>query len=270
MKLLPLRFLPLSIGLAFVAGSTFAAETKAAPPNADQILRGMSARLSSAPALTFHARRHSHGVVVPGKDAPEDAQVWVAVKRPSELVAKTKSRGDERETYFNGRTLTVHDVTNHFYASAPLHTSIDGMLLAVERDFGFRPPLAELASSDIYADIRHRVQAVKYLGTGRAATGFLGLSGVECHRLLLSGKVVDAELWVGKQDELPRQLVVTLKAHPERPRLTATIDQWNLAPKFTAQEFQFQPPAGTRKVPMKTSAEVKQAAKKRAGAKAQH
>jgi len=270
MNLLSLRFLPLTVGLALVAGTTFAAETKAPAPNADKILRGMSAKLGSAPAMTFHARRHSHGVVVPGKGAPEDAQVWAAVKRPSEFTTKTKSRGDERETYFDGRTLTVYDATNHFYASVPLRTSIDGMLLALEQDFGFRPPLAELASSDIYADIRHRVQSVKYLGSGRVGTGFLGLSGVACHRLLLSGRAVDAELWVGQKDELPYQLVVTLKAHKERARLTATIDQWNLAPKLSARDFQFAPPAGTRKVPMKTSAEVKQAAKLRPGAKAQH
>lgn len=263
MKFLSLRILPAAIFVVLASSSAGAAEQKATRPDGNEVLRAMSAKLAAAKAFTFEAHRHSHGVVIPGEAAPEDVQISVAVKRPDGFVARAKGRSDTREIIFNGRTLTVFDATHRFYATAPLRTSIDGMLAALETDYGFRPPLAELASSDIRGDIRHRVQAVKYLGTERLPAGFLGLRGVECHRLQLAGKAVDAELWVGVADQLPRKLVVTLKQHGGQPRLTATIDQWNLAPQLAASEFQFQPSAGAKRVPLKTKAEFQRTAKKR-------
>jgi hypothetical protein len=231
----------------------------AAEPDADQILRQMSARLAAARQFSFEAHRKTHGAVLPGRTVPEDARISVLVKRPNAIVAKSRSKDDVRDIYFDGRTLTLVDATKNFYATVPLRASIDGLLSQIEAKYGFTPPLGELAASDVYEDMRHKLQGIAYLGRGRIPGGFLGLGGVECERVQLRGKVVDAELWVAVSDQLPRKLIVSFKNHPGQPKLTAELSDWNLAANVSDQAFAFHPPKGAVKIPMKTTAEMKAA-----------
>jgi hypothetical protein len=254
----PTTFL-LAAMLALAAGHAAEPIASTATPDADGILRKMSARLAAAREFSFHAHRHSHGAVLPGHMVPEDVHIWMAVKRPDRIVAKTRGHGGPSLFYFDGRTLTLHDGSKNFYATAPMRGSIDDMLAGIHATFGFTPPLAELAASNIYEDMRRKVHRVEYLGEGRIPGGFLGLGGVRCHRVHLAGSMRDAELWVGVEDYLPRKLVVSFNQKARTPRLTAVIDDWNLAPRLSDGTFVFQPPEGARKIPMLTTAEMKAA-----------
>lgn len=252
------------VTLGLLAASLMSAA--AAEPDADQILRQMSSKLAAARQFSFHAHRETHGDVLPGRTVPENAYISVIVKRPNGIVAKSTSKHDVRDLYFDGRNLTMLDATKNLYATVPMHTSIDGLLGQIEAKYGFTPPLGEMAASNVYEDIRHKVQSISYLGRNRVPAGFLGLSGVECERVQLLGKAVDAELWVAVKDQLPRKLIVTFKHHPGQPKLTAEFTDWDLAAKVSDQEFAFHPPKGAVKIPMKTTAEMS-AARSQAGQK---
>ena len=114
-----------------------------------------------------------------------------------------------------------------------MHTSIDGLVAEFDQKYGFRPPLAELAVSNVYEDIHWKAESVSYLGEATAPGGFLGLGGVACHRLALSGKVMDAELWVRSQ----RSSSAAIDCHSPQKPLWQGANQggilldWNLAGK---------------------------------------
>ena len=235
----------------------------AAEPDADQILHQMSAKLAAAHTFSFKATRAIDPALLGGGNVPENAHLVVTVQRPDKFAADSTSKDGVRHFYADGRNLSLVDVTKNLYATVPMHTSIDGLVAEIDRTYGFTPPLAEIALSDVYQDIRRKAQSVSYLGQGTYQGGFLGLGGVACHRLALSGKLVDAELWVGVTDQLPRKLIVIAKKRSDKAQLTVEFSDWNLAAKVTDADFVFVPPKGALKISMITTAEAASAQKKK-------
>ena len=240
----------LAIGLLATALLPLAA----AQPDADQILQQVSAKLASAQSFSFKATRKIDPALLAGRNAPENARIVVTVQRPNKIAADSTSKDGVRHFYADGRNLSLVDVTKNLYSTVPMHTSIDGVVAELDRKYGFTPPLAEIALSDVYQDIHEKAQGISYLGQGSAG-------GVACHRLALSGKAANTELWVGVSDQLPRRLIATVKGLPGKPQLKAEFSDWNLAAKVTDKDFAFVPPKGAQKISMITTAETEAAQK---------
>ena len=256
MKSIRPALLALTAGFTILTCNAADPSASASTSRADQVLRAMSSRLASAGSFSFAARRHSHGALIPGRAIPEEARIAVTVLRPDGILAKSTSPGDVRTFTFDGHALTVLDVTKNCYGTVPLHGSIDSLLVDAEARYGLMLPLGELAVSNPYDDIRHKAQSIAYLGRSRVWSGFMGAQEIECDRIQLRGRAVDAELWVGTGDHLPRKLVVSFKHHPGHPNLTPDISSWNLAPQVKAADFVFHPPKGAVKIPIMTTAEI--------------
>jgi len=240
------------LALGLLAASLLPA---AAAPAADQLLRQMSAKLAAARSFTFEANRVIDPVLVKGLNLPENAHLVLTVLRPNKIAAESTSKGEVRHFYADGQNLSLVDVTKNLYATVPMHTSIDGLVAELDQKYGFTPALAELALSDIYQDIRGKAQSVAYLGEGTDS------GGSACHRLALPGKIMDAELWVGVSDQLPKRLITTLKNRPGKPQIKLDFSNWNLAAKTTDNNFAFVPSKGAVKVPMIATAEMEAAQK---------
>lgn len=140
--------LALATLLTAFASSASAAEPPAQikPPEADQVLRWMSATLATANQFSFNAHRETKGKL-PGLAGLEDARIKVLGKRPDSALIKSKSKGDVRDFYFDGKNLTVMDVTRNYYSTVPMKTSIDGLLAKLETQYGFTPPLGSSRSA---------------------------------------------------------------------------------------------------------------------------
>ena len=256
--------LPLSLtALAVLAMSLPPAV--AAEPNADQLLRQMSAKLGAARTFSFEATREIDPTLIAGGNLPQKARIEISVMRPNKVMSKSTSSGDARNFYADGRNLSELDVTKNLYATVPMHTSIDGLAAHIQEKYGFTLPLLEVANSNISKDIRHRVGGVSYLGRSNYSTGFVGLNSTECDRVALSGKLVDAEIWIGVNDQLPRKLIFTFKNRTGRPQVQFNLSNWNLNAPLTDKDFVFVPPAGAMKIPMMTSAQIESAVKRAKG-----
>jgi hypothetical protein len=250
---------PLSLVLA-LALSNSASAADATAPNADQLLRQMSAKLAAARSFTFEAAREIDPALLEGRDVPEKARVAVSVQRPNKIAARATSKLGTRRVVFDGRTFSLLDAKPNHYATVLMRTSIDGLVERLDEQYGFVPPLAEFALSDPYADLRRQAHTVTYLGRAKTSEGFLGLGGVECHRIGLKGKAADAELWIAAGDLLPRKLIATFH-RAGQPQVRIAFSSWNLAAPVSAADFTFTPPAGAQKIEMWTTAKM-QAARK--------
>jgi hypothetical protein len=227
----------------------------AADPTADQLLKQMSVKLAAAKSFTFEATREIDPGLLEGVSVPTKATVSAAVQRPNKLAATATSHQGKRRFIFDGSTLTLLDEKQNHYAKVPMRTSIDGLVDQIDAKYGFVPPLAEFALSNPYKELRGQAQSLTYLGREKTKEGFLGLGGVECHRLWLSGKEADAELWIGVNDQLPRKLTATF--HREgKPQVRISFSKWNLAAPVGASEFSFNPPKGSQQIEMWTTAKM--------------
>lgn len=251
------KFVPLILVL-FVSPLLAADQER---PNADQILRQMSANLAAAKSFSFQATREIDAGLLEGRDVPEKAHIAVGVRRPNRIAARSTSKAGARRFVFDGRSLSLLDEKPNHYAVVPMRTSIDGLVAVLDEKYGFTPPLAEFALSDPYADLRSQAHTVTYLGRAKASGGFLGLGTVECHRLGLKGRVADAELWIAVSDLLPRKLTATFHRDGQ-PQVRIQFTKWNLAAPVTGADFAFTPPKGAEKVEMWTTARMTSASKK--------
>jgi len=241
------------LGLGLLAASLL--PVAAAEPNADQLLREMSAKLAAAPTFSFEATREIDPGLIEGIDMPVKARIAVVVQRPNKLAGQAVSKDGTRRFVFDGRTLSLLDEKKNYYAEVPMGTSLDGLVEQLDQKYGFTPPLAEFALSNPYADFHRQAQTVTYLGRAETTGGFLGLGGVECHRLGLKGKEADAELWIAVSDQLPRKLVATFH-RAGQPQLRIAFSSWNLAAPVSAADFTFTPPKGAQKIEMWTTSKM--------------
>ena len=249
-----------ALGLALLAAGSSpmraADPTAAAPPNADKILRAASAKLAAARQFSFKAHREIDAALLVGRDVAEDAEVEVTVQRPNKVFAVGKSQLGERKAYADGKTFSLVDAGMNFYATVPMHTSLDGLVDKIDEKYGFTPPLAEFVLSNPYKEFHRQARTVTYLGPGSYSEGSPNSESVDCHRLLLSGHGVEAEVWVGVNDQLIRKLVATFIDRPGNPQIRIEFADWNLAAQVTDGEFTYVPPPGAVQIPMKPTAEM--------------
>ncbi len=244
--------------VAFCPGSLIAAE---APPNADQLLRQMSSKLAAAKTLRVEAVREIDAALLEGRSVAEKAKISAVVRRPDKIAAVAKSKHGTRHFFADGKQLTLFDEKTNHYSVVPMRTGIDGLVEQLDKHYGFTPPLAEFALSDPYKDLKRQAKTVTYLGRGKTTAGFLGLSGVDCHRIGLKGREADAELWIGVDDHLPRKLTATF--HREgNPQVRLSISKWDLASTANDSEFTFTPPKGAQKIEMWTTRKMQSASQR--------
>lgn len=242
----------------FFSGMILAAEQS---PDADQLLRQMSAKLAAAQIFSFEAQREIDASLIEGAPAAVKARISAVVQRPNKLAVIAKSESGARRFIADGSTLTLFDGKTNFYSVIPMRTSIDGLVEKVDKVYGFTAPLAEFALSDSYKDFHQQAKSVSYIGRGRTSHGLFGLFRVECHRILLVGKDADAELWIGVHDQLPYRLDAIF--HREgQPKVHINFLKWNLTAKVTAGEFTFTPPNGSQKIDMVSSEKMQSVGKK--------
>jgi hypothetical protein len=232
--------------------TTPAVAVNVAAPDADQLLRAMSAKLAAATSFRFEATREIDPALLEGRDVPEKARVTVTVQRPNKLDAQATSREGTRRFVADGRTLSLLDQKKNHYATIPMRTSLDGLVEKLDQEYGFTPPLAEFAVSDPYAELLGQAHTATYLGRVQQTGGFLGFGGIACYRIGLKGKVADAELWISVDDLLPRKLVATFH-RTGRSQVRIAFSKWNLNAPVSAQEFAFTPPKGATKIEVWTT-----------------
>ena len=207
------------------------------------VLRGMSEKLAKSQRLTFKVTRHLDAALIEGRELPESAQIEVSVARPNKLMARSASTDDVRRFYADGTNVSLYDEKMNLYAVVPSPGTIDETVARINDAYGFTPPLAEFALSDPYASISLHIQSSSYKGVEI-------IDGVNCHHISATGELVDADIWVGANDHLPRRLVATFKDREGSPQMKADFTSWDTAAKFGDETFTFSAPAGAEKIEM--------------------
>ena len=237
-----------------LAGAAFAQEPPAPPagpdpeparlvePRADELVRKMSDLLVSSKAFALEAEEVYDEV-------PEDlpriqltSRRHVALRRPDRLAGTTAGDAVNRSVWYDGKAISVLDDAHNVYVRMDVPPTIDGAMdTALERT-GMVIPLADFLYSDVYDRLMGSVQRGVYLGIHDVA-------GIPCHHLSFEQETIDWQLWIDAGLEpLPRKLVIAYKTEDEVPQYQVTIRKWNLSAQVPEETFQFQPPAGARKV----------------------
>jgi len=253
----PLQFLCMaSLAVTLLAPPASAADAAASKADPMRILWQMSQKIGGNPQFSFHAHRKIDPVLLRTKSAAADAKVDIAVLRPSKFSTRVTSSHGTRFYYEDGVNLTVFNARTNAYAIVPMFGTLDTLIGMVQRKHGYTPPLAQFLVSSPYNDMRRNSRTISYIGTHEYHGGSSASAGTECYCFALPGKVVDTELWIGVEDQLPRRMIATFKDRPGKPQIRVDFSAWNLRANLTNNDFVFAPPRSARRIPMMTAAKL--------------
>lgn len=229
----------------FASIPVIAAEPSSAPPveeRAVEILQNAAGYLSKTKQFKFRAEATFDMVQGSGQKLQFSARLKVSARRPDRIsVSLERDDGTRRGVWYDGKNVTILEMSENVYGTIPVPGNIDGMLDYLDEEVAARVPLADLLYSDL-----------SFLWTLAESGIFVGetfVDGVLCDQLAFRNKTLDWQLWIEKGTKpLFRKVVLTYKDKAGQPQFAAFLDQWDLAPELPDSLFEFSPPKGAEKI----------------------
>jgi hypothetical protein len=211
-------------------------------PQAEKLLRASMTYLGSQKRLSADTRSTIEVVTTWGQKLQFENAVTMAVQRPNKLHAKRVGDLVDQAFYYDGKSLTLHNPSQRYFASVPAPGTLEEMLDFARMKLDIVAPAGDLLYKNAYEILTDGVTSGFVVGKGV-------VEGVRCDHLAFRAPHVDLQIWIqeGKQP-LPRKLVITTRDLANAPQFAVVVTKWNLAPTFDERLFSFKPPKDARKV----------------------
>jgi hypothetical protein len=258
------RILAVGLAVAAALGSValVGSSQQEAPkiePKADQYLKAMSSYLAGLKTYSFQVEEFIDEVQDDGQKLQFSNQRHLSVRRPDKVFGEDEGDTANSLFYYDGKTATVFDRGQKTYATVKAPATIDAMLDDLHNRFDTHQTLADFLFADPYKMFTENVRSGTYVGLNHVGK-------VKCHHLAFRQKMIEWQIWIDAGDQpLPRKLLITFKRQVDQPQYTALIHRWDVNPTLGDSVFQFQAPAGVRKVDFLNRHAAPQPVKKPAG-----
>ena len=230
-------------------------------PAAISILKEMGAKLTQAKSLSFSATATYESTARTGQPLAYLSQMDVSVKRPNMLSVITLGDGPRSEFYFNGESITAYSPAANVVATAKAPDSINEMLKFAFQKADIYFPFTDVIVADPYAGAINKLKIAFVVGQS------VIVGGITTDVIALVNDNMQAQIWIGRDDKLPRLLRVTYFNEPGNFRHVVSFSNWKLNPTFTAKTFTNPAIAQANKIEFASPSALAQEVKTPAGAK---
>lgn len=233
-----------------------AAKPEAATPQPQQILQQACDLLKATKQFSFKAEVTDDRVYTEGKKLQFAFDLEAYVQRPDKVRINAAGDLENKQFFYDGKTITLYEKSNNAYASMEAPATIDEAMEKANKEYGLRVSLVDLAESNTYALMTKGVKHALYVGQGL-------VRGVNCHHLAFDKDNIQWQIWIDAGEKpLIRKLIITQKKLPASPQWSTYFTDWNLAPQLSDSLFVFTPPQGASKVKFVSLKEAAAAQKK--------
>ena len=211
-------------------------------PEAQRILKSATDFLARQKQFSVETRNTLEVVLDSGQKIEFHHTARQSVQRPDKL--RVERTGDlvEQRFIYDGRSLTLHDLKNDYYARMSAPDTLEGMLDYARSTLDVVAPAGDLVYANAYDVLMDGV-------TRSFVVGKSVIEGVRCDQLAFRAPHVDLQMWVQEGHRpLVRRFVITTRDLPNAPQFAVTVTKWDLQPRFGPRTFTFVPPSGARKV----------------------
>ena len=215
-------------------GPAPAPATAAIEPEAVAALQKMGAYLRSLKSFTVRGDSTLDMVTEHDQRLEFPGTVEYQVRQPDAMTVSLKTDRKDRKLYYNGKQLTLHGATNHYYATIDAPPTIRELLATIYDDYGLQLPLVDLF---LWGTDR----APKSALTSANVVGPAHIAGTATTHYAFRQEGVDWQVWIESGSKpLPRRLVITTTDDPARPQYASTLT-WNTDPTLAPDGFTFKP-----------------------------
>lgn len=237
-----LRFLTVCVSALALAGvcavapavaEEHAAKTAAATiePKALTLLKDMSETLAKANAISFTVRRAFDEPAANGQPLFYTIQSNVDLHRPDKLRIITPGDGPASEFYYDGKEMAVFLPDANLLAVEIAPPKLDDMLEAAYTKAGLYFPFVDFIVADPYAAITEGLKSAFVMGKSKV------VGGVETDIVAIASKDIQAQIWIGSQDKLPRLVWLNPVKGAAKPRSMIEFSNWRLNAPVAAELF---------------------------------
>lgn len=228
-----LATLTLSASGASAADSPPAA-AQAAPAleaKALDILKAASAKLAAAKTMSFTATSTYEHAARNGQPLYYSLIHQVTLQRPDKLRVITPGDGEPDEFYYNGKSMMAYVPGSNLVAVADAPETLEKMIDAAYEKAAIYFPFADMIASDPYGELSKQLKSAFYVGRS------IAVGGVQTDMIALASDEVAAEVWIGVEDHLPREVRVVYYSEPAKARYQTSFTDWKLDIPVAADTF---------------------------------
>ncbi|MGE0478971.1 MAG: DUF2092 domain-containing protein [Phycisphaerae bacterium] len=224
--------------------ATTATDVRQVGLEADDAVRRMSDFLGNQSQFRVEAEIVNEQLDAAGYRIQYSDFTTIEVARPNMLRATIDGDRLSRRVWYNGKSVSVLDTEQNCYSVVDAPSDIDAMLDHMVTNYGAGAPVADVIVNQVYDSLMRNVVTGSYVGLHRVGTW-------QCHHLAFSQPSIDWQIWIENSDTpFPRRLTIVYKNNPARPMYMATFARWDTTANLAPGDFEFQPPADARQVPM--------------------
>ncbi len=219
-----------------------AAQRDALNPKALDILRKMGAALQRENVMQFETSAMFDVIRDDDTRVQLSRAAEVTMRRPAGLRVRAGGDDGERDYWYDGRTVSIHDRKHNVYSQVSAPATLDEMFDFMADRYDMSVPISDLLFADPYAALTDGIIIAEYVGEHRAG-------GRKCHHLLFESETVAWQIWIDSDGPpLPRKLVVAALEQPGTPQYIVFFDAWKFEKSLERESFEFRPPSDAERV----------------------
>ncbi len=215
-------------------------------PKAIDVLKAGCAVLEGAQAMSFTAVNTYEKAARNGQPLYYTVLNRVTMQRPDKLRVITPGDGVPDEFYYDGKTMMVYVPSTDMAAIADAPPTIDTMIEAAWHTAAVYFPFADVILSkpcDVFE--KEGIETAFYVGQSHV------VGGVTTDMVAVAAENVQAELWIGADDHLPRLVKVVYPHEPAHALYQTEYSDWRLMQQAEAGAFTSEKATKGTRIPFK-------------------
>jgi hypothetical protein len=218
-----------------------AAKTSAIDADAMAALDRMGAELRSHQLLSIRSNFTAEDVLGSGQKLQYGGTLQILVRRPDRFRISAVSDQQDREIYYDGKSVSVFSPRLGYYASFDAPATIYETVEKASADYGIELPLADLFTWGSDKSDAAKINSAFIVGPEHIGSQL-------CNHYAFRQTDVDWEVWIQRSGPaLPCRLVITKRDDPSKPQYSATL-QFSFPGSISDSTFVFAPPSNAHKI----------------------
>jgi hypothetical protein len=197
-------------------------EHPAIEPAALAMLKATSQRLAAAKSMNFTAITTYESPARNGQPLYYTTLSQVAVQRPNKLAVITPGDGPASDFYYDGKSMVAYSPAANLVAVADAPPTIEAAMKQAYDKAAIYFPFAELIVGDAYKNLSDGLTSAFVVGQSHV------VGGVVTDMIAIANANVQAEVWIGINDGLPRMIRAVYPKDPNRSRYEIEFSNWQL------------------------------------------
>jgi hypothetical protein len=214
-------------------------------PDPRELLSRMSDEVANLQQFTISGDAYADARLDAGLILEHSTQATMRVSKPDSVRITNRTAEELKELYFTSNQLTIYTQSRNFYGQVQFpEGTTNGLDYAID-ELGIDVPMMDFLTGDVAETMLVDATEVIYLGRSL-------IRDSEYEHIAIRTSEIDVQIWIAAEGPpLPGKMALSAKWDGGSPR-TVVFMEWDTAPDFPEDVFDFEPPDGAQKIAIET------------------